>query len=175
MRPDRRSPNPKRRPSKRHEPSDHPSTWLGRSHHRRDRTHPVASAASLTGGAGMAALILFMLALLGWLPTAGGGVEKSEGQPERERRRDQLELIAPKCSHHVSASVAPHVEGEYRLHGLHRSRCLERAPAVDRDDWRRRLLAARPRHDHRERPNGSKAARACRSAGSATMRSTSAV
>ena len=40
MRPDRRSPNPKRRPSKRHEPSDHPSTWLGRPHRRRDRTHP---------------------------------------------------------------------------------------------------------------------------------------
>ena len=33
-------------------------------------------------------------------------------------RRDQLELIAPPCSHHVSASIVPHLAGEYRLHGL---------------------------------------------------------
>ena len=38
----------------------------------------------------------------------------------------------------------------------------------------RRLLVARARHDHRERPKGLRAARASRSAASATMRSTSA-
>ena len=49
---------------------------------------------------------------------------------------------------------------------------LERAPAADRDGWRRRLLVARSHHDRRERPNGPRVARACRSAASATSRST---
>ena len=48
-------------------------------------------------------------------------------------RRDQLELIAPKCSHHVSASVATHVEGEYRLHGLHRRIAV--AASSERQRW----------------------------------------
>jgi len=42
----------------------------GRPQHRGDRTHLVASAANLTRGA----LVLFLLALLGWLPTAGGAL-----------------------------------------------------------------------------------------------------
>ena len=40
------------------------------------------------------------------------------------------------------------------------------------DGWCRRLLVARTRQDHRERPSGPRAARACRSAASAAPRST---
>jgi len=42
---------------------------------------------------------------------------------------------APACSGYVSASSAPHLDGDDRLCGRRRSRRLQRAPAMDRHGW----------------------------------------
>ena len=100
-----------------------------------------------------------------------GAVQRCDGLTGSMARYARISDVLA-CSDYVSASTSPHLAGDDRLRGRRRSRPRERAPAMDRDGWCRRLLVARTRHDHRERPNGPRAARACRSAASATPRST---
>ena len=62
------SPNPKHRASKRRDatPVHRPSAGYAR------RCDVASSASQLHGGVGFAAVLLFFLALVGWLPTVGG-------------------------------------------------------------------------------------------------------